>query len=237
MTDPAPTPETPEIPEKFRDPETGELRVEALLKSYLELERKLAGMVERPGPDAAPEALAEVRRALGVPDAPEGYAVEAPHDLIQPDQEVNVRLHDAGFTPEQVQLVYDLAADRLLPVLQEMAGAVETDRQMERLVAHFGGEEKWREVAGQLAAWGRRNLPPEVFESLSATYDGVLALHRMMANAEPGLGSAGAATPELSEEDLRRLMADPKYWRQRDAATVRQVQQGFQRLFPGSLGG
>ena len=37
-------PEAPEIPAKFRDPETGALRAEALLKSYLELERKLSAI-------------------------------------------------------------------------------------------------------------------------------------------------------------------------------------------------
>ena len=30
------------IPEKFRDPETGALRSEALLKSYVELEKRLS---------------------------------------------------------------------------------------------------------------------------------------------------------------------------------------------------
>ncbi|MBM3558277.1 MAG: hypothetical protein FJX47_22270, partial [Alphaproteobacteria bacterium] len=65
------TAETAAIPAKFRDPESGALRLEALLKSYGELERKLARMVEVPGDDADDEAIARFRKAIGVPDAPD----------------------------------------------------------------------------------------------------------------------------------------------------------------------
>ncbi len=40
----------PPVPEKFRDPKTGAVRVDALLKSYLELERRLSAAP----PSAAP---------------------------------------------------------------------------------------------------------------------------------------------------------------------------------------
>ena len=36
------------VPEKFLDPATGEIRVEALLKSYLELEKRLSRSVALP---------------------------------------------------------------------------------------------------------------------------------------------------------------------------------------------
>ena len=35
-------PPMPEVPEKFRDAATGAVRVDALLKSYLELERRMS---------------------------------------------------------------------------------------------------------------------------------------------------------------------------------------------------
>lgn len=226
-----------QIPEKFLDPETGEIRVEALLKSYLELERKLGRMVELPGDGADEQARGEFRRKLGVPERPEDYPVKAPNELIQPDPEVNGVLHEAGFTPEQVQLVYDLAAERMLPAIDEMSREFEAERQLEQLVAHFGGEERWREVADQLATWGRKHLPPEVFEALTTTFEGVLAMHRMMTNGEPGLLKDAAPAVEEGEEELRRMMADPRYWRDRDPAVVRRVSEGFRRLFPGQSGG
>ena len=230
-------PDSPQIPAKFRDPETGELRTDALLRSYLELERKLARMVEMPQPDSPPETAGAFRRAMGVPETPEEYPIEPPHPMIQSDPDVNAALHAAGFTPQQVQLVYDLAAERILPAVEELAGEFEAERQLERLVEQFGGPDKWREVAAALGAWGRKTLPPEVFDALSTTYEGILAMHRMMANGEPGLGGGGAAMPEINEDELKRLMADPKYWRQRDPQTIAKVQDGFKRLFPGQAGG
>ena len=46
---------------------------------------------------------------------------------------------------------------------------------------HFGGEDTWRETSRQLLAWGRKNLPPAALDGLTTSYDGVVALHRMMA--------------------------------------------------------
>ncbi len=223
----------PEIPEKFRDPRTGELRTDALLKAYRELERKLARMVEVPDENADETKRLRFRRAIGVPDRPEDYPVQPPNDLVQPDVEVNRVLHAAGLTPMQVQTVYDLAGARMVPAVQELAREFEADRQMERLVQHFGSAAKWREAAAALRAWGKQNLPEEVFNALATTYEGVLAMHRMMTSGEPGLKASGAGSGELTEDDLRRMMADPKYWRDRDPATVKKVSEGFKKLFPG----
>ncbi len=229
---PAPA-ESLQIPEKFRDPETGELRVDLLLKSYLEMERRMSAMVELPGPDAPMEAKQRFRKRMGVPDRPEDYPVEPPSELIQSDPEVNRILHEAGFTPEQVQLVYNLAAEQMIPAISAMGEEFEAERQLERLVEHFGGPEKWREVAAALAKWGRKNLPEEVFEALSSTFEGVLAIHRMMSEGEPGMLKETTAATAENEAELRRLMADPRYWRDRDPAVVKKVTEGFQRLFPG----
>src|SRR5690606_21708815 len=68
--DAAPAP-PPAVPVKFLDPETGAIRVEALLKSYLALERKLSGMVPLPGPDGDEADRRRLLRALGVPETPE----------------------------------------------------------------------------------------------------------------------------------------------------------------------
>jgi len=64
------------IPEKFRDPQSGALRIDALLKSYAQLERRLGQMVSVPGEDSGAEDQIRFRRALGVPDSPEEYQVQ-----------------------------------------------------------------------------------------------------------------------------------------------------------------
>ncbi|MBK3731998.1 hypothetical protein FBZ83_104227 [Azospirillum brasilense] len=229
LTSPVPgaLPAAPAVPEKFRDPGTGAVRVEALLKSYLELERKLSAPAS--GDDERPDLL----RAPGVPDGPEGYCIACDHGLFEPDPAINGRLHGAGFTPEQAQLVYDLAAERLVPLIQELAAEFQAEREVERLSAQFGGAERWREVSRQLHAWAVKNLPPAAVEGLSTTYEGVMALHRMMTGGEPAALSMPAGAPSAGgEAELQALMRDPRYWRDRDPAVVSRVTDGFRRLYP-----
>ncbi len=224
------------VPEKFWDAARGEIRVDALLKSYLELERRLSRRAGPPGADAPAEEIARWRAAMGVPDSPEAYEIRSPHELCCADAGVNGRLHAANFTNAQAQLVYDLAAERLLPLIAEAAAEFESDRQRQKLAEHFGGEERYRKSAAQLLAWGRANLAPSVLDALATTYEGVLAIEQMMrGNAEPGLRREGghpAPEPE-SEEALRAMMRDPRYWRAREPEFVRRVTEGFRRLVNG----
>ncbi|SDG53365.1 hypothetical protein SAMN05216241_11916 [Limimonas halophila] len=222
---------------------SGDQRLDAVVQAVREIQQQLAGL------GAAPDAMPDVARRPGedgmdpamnggmnrgrIPSRPEDYPIEPPHPMVQPDPEVNRALHGEGFTDRQAQLVYDLAAERMLPAIEGMAREFEADRQQERLIEQFGGEDAWREVADQLATWGRSHLPREVFEALSTTFEGVMTMHRMMTSGEPGMTRQGGDGAQgESEDELRRLMADPRYWRDRDPATVKRVQQGFQRLFP-----
>jgi hypothetical protein len=222
-----------DVPEKFWDEEAGSVRLDALLKSYRELEKRLSRMITLPGEDADEEERFRFFRALGVPETAEAYAIESRHPLVTADPDVNARLHKAGFTPAQVQLVYDLAAERLLPLIAEAAQMFEAERELDRLRAHFGSDERWQRAAKQLSAWGRANLPPAVFEALSATASGVLALQTMMEKGEPALISKGEPEGTVSEDELRTMMRDPRYWRKRDPDFVARVSEGFRRLFPG----
>jgi hypothetical protein len=221
-----------DVPEKFRDTE-GHLRADALLASYLALEKRLSQRMAPPAADTAAEELSRFRDAMGIPHAPEDYAIAAPCEQCCSDAGVNARLHAAHFTQAQAQLVYDLAAERLLPLIAEAAAAYEADRQREKLVAHFGGEDRFRQVAAQLSAWGRANLPAEVYQALSATYEGVLALEQMMLRPEPALGREAAAAAPTSEAELRAMMRDPRYWQSREPAFVQRVTEGFRRLVGG----
>ncbi|MEO5336117.1 MAG: hypothetical protein H7841_04365 [Magnetospirillum sp. WYHS-4] len=224
---PAPAPASAEpaeggfaIPPKFRDPTTGQLRAEALIQSYQELERKL-GATGTPRPD--------------VPDDPDGYEIAIADPQFEIDKEVNARLHQAGFSRQQAQLVYDLATERLGPIVSRMATAFETQRQVDRLAERFGGQEKWSEMSQQLSSWGKANLTQDVFHALASSYDGVLALHRMMAEArsEPGLGRVEHRGDDMqTEQQLREMMKDPRYWRDHDPAYVAKVTRGYERLYP-----
>lgn len=223
-----------EVPEKFWDASKGELRTDALLKSYGELERRLAQKLAPPALDATAEEVARFREAMGVPLCPEDYSIQAPCEECCNDLEVNAALHAAHFTNPQAQLVYDLAAQKLLPLLAEAAAQYEADRQREKLVAHFGGEERFRQVAGQLSGWGQANLPPAVYQALSGTAEGVLALEQMMHRPEPMLGRETSMPTAATEAELRAMMRDPRYWHSREPAFVQRVTEGFRKLVGAS---
>jgi hypothetical protein len=234
-------PEAAPYPEKFVDPETGKLNVDSLLKSYRALERKLGGASS---PDSAPESAPDVNapfdrqaalKALGVPDTPEQYRVEILDEFLERDPELEAVLHQAGFTGEQVQLVYDLAAEKLAPLMAEVAQAARGATDSARLEAHFGGRQRWAETRRQIKKWGTRHLPGDAFDALCCSYDGVLAIHRMMsAGEEPGLTAGESTNGSLSEAELKRLMRDPRYWRDHDPALTRRIESGFRHLYPSA---
>jgi hypothetical protein len=220
------------VPEKFWDREAGTIRTEALLKSYVELERKLGSMVPLPGDDDQ-EGRDRLRRALGVPASAEDYQLEARDELLEPTPAINTRLHQAGFTQEQAQLVYDLAAEHVLPLIDDAIGELHAARDAERLAQHFGGDASWQNMARQIRTWGEANLAGEVYRTLAASYDGVVAMHQMMQAREPTvLQEANGPQVDVDEASLTRMMRDPRYWRERDPGFVAQVTEGFQRLYP-----
>ena len=117
-------------------------------------------------------------------------------------------------------------------MILDIAAEFQADREVERLVDHFGGAEQWRETSRQLLAYGKKNLPAQVLEGLSGSYDGVMALYRMMKGREPGIAGGQAASSAAPDEaELRTMMRDPRYWRDRDPAFVSQVTSGFRTIY------
>ena len=203
---------TTEIPDKFKDPETGDLRADAFLQSYKELEKRMS-------------------QTPSAPKSPDDYCIECSHGLFTPDPQVNAKLHGLGMTQDQVQGVYDMAAQHLVPMVQGLGAQYNADREVEKLVNHFGGPDAWKEISRQLLAFGQRNLPADVLENLASSYEGVLALQRMMKTEEPGLKKGGDNPSSFNEQDLKSMMRDPKYWREKDPAFVAKVTDGFAKMY------
>ncbi|MGI9452653.1 MAG: capsid assembly protein [Geminicoccaceae bacterium] len=220
-----------DVPEKFWDVDAGALRTETLLKSYLELEKKLGSMVPIPNDDD-PSSRDRLQRVLGKPASSDDYDINPPHELITPDPAINAKLHEAGLSSEQAQLVYDLAAEHLVPMIEDANREASQEIDRSRLAAQFGGEEKWQAVAPQIKTWAEANLSDEVYESLGASVDGVVAIYHMMQAREPNMISEAAVpSGQVDERQLSQMMRDPKYWRDRDPAFVAEVTSGYKRLF------
>lgn len=220
------------IPAKFLDAK-GNLNVDSLLQSYTELERKLGKMVRIPSDDSSPEERKDFYQKIGVPASAKDYQLNIKNELLASDPDVNQRLYDLGFTNAQVQAVYDLAAEKVLPVIHQLAQDYEATRQRALLEEHFGGKERFEEIARQITTWAKQNVSAQVFDALSTTYEGVLTLYKMMESSEPFMMPKGVAVNEmLDEEGLKKLMMSPKYWRDQDPATLKKVADGFHRLYP-----
>ncbi len=186
------------------------------------------------------EERVRILRLLGVPESPDDYRVTLKNDHVEVDPVLNARLHQKGFTCAQVQEVYDLACEKLVPLIVEMAAEFEAERESERLCNHFGGAPQFQEVARQLRDFGQKNLPRAAYDGLCCSYDGVMALYQMMtqngrsgAPVMRGGGGIGAAHDEVS---LRKMMQDPRYWRDRDPRFIAQVTEGFDRLYQSQEG-
>ncbi|MGD9637840.1 MAG: hypothetical protein AB7U85_02120 [Alphaproteobacteria bacterium] len=220
------------VPEKFKNYKSGGINANELLKSYIELEKKLSNMIKLPFDKNNPQERTTFRKAFGIPEDANGYNIVTRHKLLESDGDVNQKLLDADFTPQQAQLVYDLAAERVIPLIEEMAAEFEADKQRQKLISHFGGEERWRETSRQISSWGQKNLPEDIYETLATTYEGIIAISRMMGAGEPDIGNRGEiASSEVSEKELKTMMKDPRYWRDKDPSYISKVSDGFKKLY------
>ena len=105
-------------------------------------------------------------------------------------------------------------------------------KQLEKLTRYFGSQGKFDEVSRQISAWARQNLQPEVYDALASTSEGVIALYKMMSSNEPVLGRDRDFEEELSEDSLRKMMEDPRYWRDKDKDYIAKITRGFEKLYP-----
>lgn len=208
-----------ELPAQFYD-ESGEIILDKLIEDYLSLVERDGNLVEQ-----------SVRQ---LPNSYEEYDIKINNPIFQRDDEILKRLFDNGFTNNQVQMIYDLADQEITPMLDEMTIGFEAQKQKDKLISHFGSNEKFEEVARQISVWAKENIQPEIYEVLGSTYEGVLSLYKMMSSDEPSLGKNSAVPGAITEEKLREMMKDPKYWRDKDKTYISQIQKGFEKLYPNA---
>ncbi len=206
------------LPEQFLDEKTGQVKLEELVRAYNDLAARDDNLVET--------------NLRNIPESYDKYQIKSPSPLLDVDDDILKKFYEKRFTNEQAQLVYDLAGERVLPVLGEMGVNFEAERQLEKLSRHFGGRDKFNEVSRQISAWAKQNVNPEVYDALGSTAEGVIALYNMMSSSEPSLSKEGGAVENLSEASLRKMMEDPRYWRDKDSAYIAKITRGFEKLYP-----
>jgi hypothetical protein len=240
------------IPAKFWDGEAKAPKIEELGKSYSDLERLIGTRVS----DLGIEARRKLAEAL--PDSIKGtWADEFKASLVQ-DEEFLKPLREqweAGLPkpPEQYQApetidtehpAFGKAAEwakaRGLPqdAFEEMLGmAAELMAPYEGEVTYEAIKEKIPDVEARaplVANRVRTLLGPQADALLRSctTADAFLALEKLTRGEQPipQPGGGIAAEPALTEEKLKHMVKDERYLK-RDPEFVRQVTEGFKKLY------
>ena len=206
------------LPSKFWDAKNGKILLDELLEDYNSLVVRDENLVETNN-----------RR---IPESYDQYEVDIQNPIFDRDDEVFKRMYDCGFTNAQAQLVYDLANERVLPFLDELTVSFEAQKQLEKLYQEFGSKEKFDVISRQISTWAKTNLEPEIYDALGSTAEGVKVLYSMMSSQEPVLNKEFKGEDILNEDKLRKMMEDPRYWRDHDKAYIDQISKGFERLYP-----
>ena len=215
-----------QIPEKFLD-NNGELNTAALLKSYCELEKKIGSMVTVPSDDSDDSIKQKFNHAIGVPDTADEYPI---NNLLD-DESVREKFHEIGLTKKQVEKIYDIAEEFLQPTLKNLFEIQSQSNAINELKNFFGSTEKMNDALKEINAFGEKFLPANAFEELCSTPQGIQGIYKMMQSMEPDVLTDKNENENLTDNDLRNMMRDPKYWRDQDPEYVRKIENGFKKLY------
>ncbi len=214
------------IPEKFQNTD-GTLNSDALIKSYTELEKKIGTMVSVPSSDADEDTRKKFNRAIGVPENASEYPK---HDLYD-DENLREKFFEIGLTSSQVEKIYNIANEFLSPLISDLYSLQNETSAVNELKNFFGGTEKMNDALRAIKTFGEKFLPHDAFQELCATPQGIQSIYKMMQSMEPDIQTDKNETQNLTDSDLRRMMCDPKYWRDNDAEYIRKIENGFKKLY------
>lgn len=141
------------------------------------------------------------------------------------------KFHEIGLTSPQVEKIYSIADEFLSPILMEIFSAQHEQSAMHELKNFFGSTEKMNDALHAINEFGTRFLPHDAFDALCATPDGIRGLYNMMQSMEPNIEIQNSSDKNLTENELRRMMRDPKYWRDNDVEYIRKIENGFKKLY------
>ena len=214
------------IPEKFLNTD-GTVNTPALIKSYTELEKKIGTMVTVPTSDSDASVHEKFNRAIGVPAHPSEYPT---HELYD-DENLREKFFQIGLTNTQVEKIYDIANEFLSPIISDLFSVRDEANAINELKNFFGGDEKMNQALNAINTFGQRFLPRDAFEAMCTTPQGIQGIYRMMQSIEPDIKTEANETKNLTDSDLRRMMRDPKYWRDGDVEYIRKIENVFKKLY------
>lgn len=216
------TEERPEwLPEKYKSGED-------LAKAYKELETKLGTKDE----DIRNQVLKEIETE-SFKDRPDSAGDYVLPDYVDEesilDSEVLKWWADHAFT-------YGFSQSEFEEGLQKVMQAVDGfDTDIEEEIQKLGDNANARIEAAAL--FSKQFFPEEHMESierLTETADGLRTLEFIMGKMQaPSLGSDSTPSGQITEQSLRDMMRDERYWHpaRRNNDFIQEVNDGFQKLY------
>ena len=214
------TSEKPEwLPEKYK---TGE----DLAKAYKELESKLGAKDE----DLRNQIIEEIQ-SEAFSDRPETSGDYQLPDIINQEEAVDNDLlkwwsehsFNNGFSQEEFEEGIKIYSESVLG----------TQPSYEEEVSKLGDNADARIDAASL--WANKFFPESALpaiEKMCESHEGIIALETIMAGMKDGsFAGDTASASEVNEADLRKMMDDPKYWKDRVPNLHKQVAEGFKRIY------
>lgn len=218
----AAAPDRPEwLPEKFKTPED-------LAKSYSELSQKLGSKEE----DIRNAIMEEIQSQAfeGRPETAGDYQLP---ETIDAEQSVDNELlkwwsehsFENGYSQEEFE-----------QGIQMYAQAIQGNQpNLEAEAAKLGDNADARIDAA--SAFAQKFFPQEALpaiERMCETHEGILALEAIQEAMKDG-NFSGNTQPvaQTSERELREMMNDPRYWKDKDPLFIKQVTEGFQQIYRG----
>lgn len=213
-------PQRPEwLPEKYN---TGE----DLAKAYKELESKLGTKEE----DIRSKIIEEIQTEA-FSERPESAGDYQLPDIVNEEMAVDNELlkwwadhsYENGFSQEEFNKGIEMYAQAI--------GSQEPDLDAE--AAKLGDNANDRIQAASMFA--NKFFPEQAIpavERMCESHEGILALEAVMEAMKDGSFTAETQpSAGQSEADLREMMNDPRYYKDRDPHFVKQVTEGFQALY------
>lgn len=232
-TDISVQPRPENVPEKFWNTETGEIRVDDVLKSNAHLEKFVGGKKEEMRDELINELQVSARE--GLPEKPDGYTLPKlvegiTEEMVEANPMTNwwrERCHTLGLPQDEFENGVNFYTDTLLKSLPNI----------EEETAKLGENAKERVEA--VNAWVTTVFNPEqvqtIQQTLGSSAQGVEILERIMESQKHSLSQSDTvAQPEqeLTIADVKQMMNDKRYFdpRFRDSEYVKQVDGAWARL-------
>jgi len=219
------------VPEKFWNNDTKEIKVEDLGLSYKALEKKLGSRTE----DLSAQIREDIKNETKA-SVPEDYDISLPELPENVDIQVDAEMpllqwwkqtaREKGMSQDEFNKGVEAFVNN------EVQGLPDVQNEKGLL----GDNAETRIEAADL--WSKKNLSPNAYDTLSSlasTANGVKAIEELMSlNKDapiPNIETAIEAAP--SQDDLRSMMKDPRYWKdgERDISYVKKVTDMYEKYY------